>query len=766
MDGRLLSSRSRRASVFGARLLGASVFSARLLGASVCAMILLAGCRSNSNFRETVRNKTDHVDQIVASMDHLVPEVLDSDPANQPVTPASFQSDVPPEYWDMTLDESIRYALANSTVFRDLRGTVLRAPEALVTKYETQLQVSDPRFGIDAALSEFDAEFITNLTFEKNDRDFNNTFFSGGANTLVQDRNEYLFELRKLTATGGQVAMRNFNEYDSNNANNNTFVSAWFAHMELEMRQPLMQGGGLAFNRIAGPNSTPGVYNGVLIARTDADMVQEEFEISVRDFVSNVSNAYWDLYFAYRDLDAKREALERARETWQRFQARAEEQAGGTDENIFRREATAREQYYRALADFREAQSGRLIQRTDVRNGTTGGALRGISGVQVAERRLRLLIGLPISDHRILRPIDEPEMADVSFNWDSLVAEALARRPEIRKQRLQVKKRELELIAAKNFLNPRLDVVGQYRFRGFGDDLLDYHATSRINDNAYQDIFSGAHQEWEIGVEFSVPIGFRQGHAAVQNAEFYIAKERAVLREQEREVIHDLSNVYSEVERAYNAAQTQLNRYLAARDLLLSLESRDEADRARSVDLDKLLDAQRRVAAAESQYFLARAEYAIALKNVHFEKGSLFEYNNIQIFGDVATDETIVNVEEMMPVQTSGEATDETTIPHTMEDTESDEPVIVPLEEAQPEVVPPAPLSNDVTKRTVPVTSQPTASTAEIGVKSISMDDFANMDFENDVLGTPIRQATGVEVLNQQPVRQAYDAYAAPFPAR
>ena len=48
--------------------------------------------------------------------------------------------------------------------------------------------------------------------------------------------------------------------------------------------------------------------------------------------------------------------------------------------------------------------------------------------------------------------------------------------------------------------------------------------------------------------------------------------------------------------------------------------------------LDRLLDAQRRVVEAEIRYFQARSEYAIALKNVHLEKGSLMAYNDLEIF--------------------------------------------------------------------------------------------------------------------------------------
>ncbi len=82
--------------------------------------------------------------------------------------------------------------------------------------------------------------------------------------------------------------------------------------MQASFRQPWLQGGGAEFTRIYGPPNVPGVFsgvpgfaNGVMVARINTDISLTDFEAGLRDLVSNVENAYWDLYFAYRDLDAK-----------------------------------------------------------------------------------------------------------------------------------------------------------------------------------------------------------------------------------------------------------------------------------------------------------------------------------------------------------------------------------------------------------------------------------------------------------------------------
>jgi hypothetical protein len=237
-----------------------------------------------------------------------------------------------------------------------------------------------------------------------------------------------------------------------------------------------------------------------------------------------------------------------------------------------------------------------------------------------------LLLGLPINDGRLIRPADEPPLANVVFDWDFALAEALERRVELRRQKWIIKRRELECVASENFTLPKLDAVGRYRWRGFGRNLLRYDTD--FGDNAVRDLFGGDFQEWLIGAEFSVPLGNRKGFAAMRNSELQLARERAILREQEREVTLELSNMLAEKDRAYAVLQTNFNRRAAAKHELAALQAAFENENA---PLHLLLDAQRRVADAESQYARAIVEYALSVKNVHFEKGSLLDYNGVYL---------------------------------------------------------------------------------------------------------------------------------------
>jgi len=595
----------------------------RSIGTITLAVILLSGCGARKG------KYLFHSPENLAHYKHAATQIdepclpIHCDPWHA-TAPRTILTDEPPEYWDLALDEAVHTALANSDVLRDLGAQLLRAPDTVNTIHDPAIRETDPRFGVEAVLSAFDAEFATSAFFEKNDRAVNNRF-ARGTEELTQDLAVFQTRITKRTAVGTEFTIRHDTDYDANNGQANIFPSAWNTLVDAEFRHPLLRGSGVRFNRIGGPLSVPGVANGVLIARIDTDISLADFELSLVDLVSDVENAYWDLYYAYRDLDAKIAARDRALTTWKSIDAwaRAGRIGGEADQ-----EAQAREQYFRFEEEVHNALTGRLLEGTQNDNGSSGGTFRATPGVHVAERRLRLLMGVPINDRKWIRPQNEPNMSLVKFDWQQVLPEALARRSELRRQRWQIKRRELELIASRNFLLPQLDTVGRYRFRGFGDDLLDPDrgGTSRF-DNAYKNLTSGDFQEWQLGFEFSMPIGHRRGHAAVRNAQLALARERSVLGEQERQVAHDLTTAVADKDRAFVVARTNYNRRLAAIRQLAALQHRYESESR--VDLDLLLDAQRRLSDAESRYYQSLVEYTLAVKNVHYEKGSLLDYNEI-----------------------------------------------------------------------------------------------------------------------------------------
>jgi len=513
----------------------------------------------------------------------------------------------------LSLQECIQLALSNSKVMRDLGGTVIRSPQSIGTNIDPALTFSDPRVGEEAALSAFDANFFVNNYFERNDRGLNNQFF-GNNGQFNQDLNTTQTGVSKRSATGGLFAFRNVTTYDRNNQLSNRFpFDSWETYVEAEARQPILQGAGTQFNRIAGPGAVPGQLNGVLLARVRTDISMIEFERGVRDLLAEVENSYWDLYYAYRDLEARIDVRDIAQQTFELQDVNATSRG---------KIAQAEEQVYRFQAEIVDSLNGRPLDATRTNNGSSPGTFRSIGGLRISERRLRLLVGLPINDGNLIKPTDPPFTAPVVYDWSSSINEALNRREEIRRQKWVIKQRELELVANRNFLMPQFDVISRYRFRGFGEEFLG-------PDSASSSLYGGQFQEWQVGLEYNLPIGFRRAHAAVQNSRLGLAREVEVLKEQERFIHYALSNAVNEAKRAYENMLLQRKRLDAIVVQLNAIEAK--GDQGEKAELDVRLETHRRLLDARLRYHQAEVEYALALRNVNFEKGTLLEYCSVNL---------------------------------------------------------------------------------------------------------------------------------------
>ena len=95
-----------------------------------------------------------------------------------------------------------------------------------------------------------------------------------------------------------QVFFRNYTNFLQTNNPNVQFANSWTPYYEAEFTHPLLQGAGVQFNRIAGPNSfaglngnssspnvVPGNYNGVMIARINQDISLANWKSAVRNMV-------------------------------------------------------------------------------------------------------------------------------------------------------------------------------------------------------------------------------------------------------------------------------------------------------------------------------------------------------------------------------------------------------------------------------------------------------------------------------------------------
>ena len=518
------------------------------------------------------------------------------------------------------LDECIKMALSNSTILRDDQSfgspgnALLANPSRVASVYDAAIQETSFLFGnrgVDAALADFDPIFTSNLQAGKSE-DPQNTANLGlqAGDVLAEDTGQFQARLEKSLANSGTVAIQHDWNYSQNNLQR-LFPSAYTGSIQAEYRQPLLAGGGTEFTRIAGPiaqgvRGVSGVSQGVLISRINSDISLVDFEQSVTTLVRDVETKYWDLYLAMQLYESEIKTFQ--------------------DIIKFRDFISVRND-----ARGPEAEAANRLYESDAR-------IKGsLADVLSAEYRLRRLLGLPLNDGEFLTPVDKPTEAPLIPNWESSLLESLANRPELRRQKWEIRSLELQLKAAKNLSRPRLDLVSQYRINGFGDKLLgeedDDGQTDAGYASAYESLTQGDNTGWGAGLQFSMPLGLRLARAQVRNYELRLRKAKSVLQEQEQEIARELNNAILEMDRWYLLAESGSKRVAAAEDFTITSVLREKAeDRERTVDdLSRVLGSKITSREADQSYLRSIIEYNKAITELNFRKGTLLQANSIYL---------------------------------------------------------------------------------------------------------------------------------------
>lgn len=450
--------------------------------------------------------------------------------------------------------------------------------------------------GVEAALAEFDAQFYSSYNFGNTQRPSNSTFTQ--LSPVVSSGHDGSFEATILKKSAGGNLFRVSSNVDSSWSNNGarTLGGTYTATTAVEARFPLLRGRGEQLNRIP-----------VVLARINTDISLADFEASVRNLLMDTENAYWDLYFSYRSVEAAKIGRDSAQVTWK---------------NIYEKRK------FGALADQDEAQArGQYFQfRAQLES-----SLRDVCN---NETRLRWLMGLAATDGRIIRPKDEPTTARVEFDWTEVHAESLFRSTELRQQKWRIKQRELELVSAKNTLLPWLSVATVARAVGVGDNLIsasrngaDITGPRPVGSTAFDSMTGGDFSEAFVQLDFLPPqFGARRELSAVRNAQLGLARAKAHLEDMELNQSHLMSTAIRELDANYTIAQTNFNWWAATQKEVEAFETLYEGGKA---TLDLVLEAQRKRSQAQAQYYRSLTDYNKALAQVHYRKGSLLEHSNV-----------------------------------------------------------------------------------------------------------------------------------------
>lgn len=320
----------------------------------------------------------------------------------------------------LSLNDAIRRALENNNDIEVARNDV-RLNETNLRSLEGFF---DPRFTITPQIvrnAQIGQPATTNFTASSN---FFQNITRGGGNYSVflnSDRREALF------GSGAQAVL------NQGGGSGGAFYSSTLG---FSFNQPLFRNRNIDNNR-----------RQIKIQRKRLEQSDADFRRRSIETIANVQRAYWNLVFALRDQQNRRENLRLTEENMRRVEAQI--QAGVA------------------------APLARAEVATEMANRETD-LLNAAQNVTTAENTLKqlLLKEAEAAEWRSpIVPTDEPSFDQPPVNLEDALKDATANRPELQRLKLEREVNEIDLRFAKNQIKPRIDLTAQVFQLGFSQTV-------------------------------------------------------------------------------------------------------------------------------------------------------------------------------------------------------------------------------------------------------------------------------------------------------
>ncbi|MEM1444887.1 MAG: TolC family protein [Planctomycetota bacterium] len=479
----------------------------------------------------------------------------------------------------LTLQRAIRLAVANNLDLRTARITPLIGDQQLIQ-----------------ADSAFDATLFAGAQW--NDQDTPGPD-SGAVPGLSGDRQSETLTLntgirQPLKATGGVVQL----ETTLNRFNDDPSVQGvapfYDADLLLTLNQPLLRN----FGRTVATAQ-------IELAENARDAAVSELRASTINLVDAVVQAYWQVLFARQQLLIQANLLERTIEDRDRIKDRLEFDA--------------------SQVQFTEANSFVELRRSDL--------LRARQAWRGASDQLKRLINaedLPLTDETLIVPADTPLDAPLSFSLLDAVTTALQERPDLRAAEFAIDDALIRQRVADNNKLPLLDLVASVGLGGIGIE---------DGQDAYDELAEGDYLDWLIGLDFEYPLGNRGPEALFEQR--VLERRQAVLdyRRLAQDVVLEVKDALRDLVLQYELIGSTRAARRAAADNLRAIQAQEDAGTALTPEfLNLKLDAQQRLANAETQEADALTGYMTAIAELYRTQGTLLEQMGVA-FDDPLVDE-------------------------------------------------------------------------------------------------------------------------------
>lgn len=402
------------------------------------------------------------------------------------------------------------------------------------------------------------------------------------------------FQVDQLFPIGGTATVGWANRRSESDLSFNNFNPSYSSGLQFGYSQPLFRN----FGKLATERS-------LLLARTNAQVSREDFQVQVEAVIADVSNSYWDVVQARAQLEVSLESLRLAEELHEMNRIQVEV---GT----------------LAPLELVRSEAGVASRQEDI--------IRFRANVEDAEDRLRQLLNLtqgPLWNTPIQATTD-PEIEFRKLDLDEAITIALAERPEIRRQQLNLDNLDIEARFQANQLKPRLDVDAGYNLAGIGGTSLDPAIDGGGYNGALEQVFDADFTGWSVGFTFAYPLQNRAARAAKAQADLALEQGEVELERQRQIIITEVRRAA----RALRTAQEQIrSAEVSSRLELKNLEAEQRRYENGLATSFQILETQEDLSNARNREVNAVSEYRRQLVTFDRAIGQLLESFGVVLEG-------------------------------------------------------------------------------------------------------------------------------------
>jgi HAE1 family hydrophobic/amphiphilic exporter-1 len=419
-----------------------------------------------------------------------------------------------------------------------------------------------------------------------------------GAAVSTRDSTDFSTRVTQLAPTGGVFSLGLAVNRTSQNSTFFFVNPAYTSGLTLSFNQPLL--------RSFGRDTTTWL---IRTSRNSRDATYQNFVRSVQGTVNAVDQAYWDLVYALRNLEVKKEA---------------------------RTLAADLNRITRIKIDVGSLAPIDIVQ-TEVGIATAEQEIIIAEGlIGDAQDRLKRLLNVDPAKWDIpIVPTDEVRTEQPSVTVEDGIRKALADRPEILATQYNVDSDRIRYEYWRNQTLPAVDLVGSYGYSGLGgtttlrDEMGNIISRTRGDvGDSFQQIIDREFKNWSIGLNFSYPILNRRARGQRGAALYTWEASKAALNALEQNVLLEVRAAAREIETARRStAAAQKARELAERNLDAE---RKKFENGMTTSF-QVLQITNDLSAARTIELQSLAVYRKALSSYHYAVADILEWRGIRI---------------------------------------------------------------------------------------------------------------------------------------